>query len=139
VTDREFPTALVGAALVLSLVHYTDNYVNFDAYPQEGAPIEISRDLVWIGWLFYAAFAVAAYFWWQRGYIRAACMGLAVFSISGLISIGHYTADGTSALAAWRHVFIWVDISLGAAILAFAIRTALRSADATTPLRGQTP
>ena len=122
---RRFPTALVGTTMVLSLVHYTDNYLNFDLYPQDGAFIEISRDMVWIGWLFYAAFGVAAYLWWQRGRIRAACMGLAVFSVSGLISLGHYTADGMSRLEAWRHVFIWVDITLGAAILGFAVRTAL--------------
>lgn len=120
-----FPTLLVSTAAALSLIHYGDNYLNFDLYPQEGALIEISRDLVWIGWLFYAGFALAAYFLWRRGRIAAACMCLAVFSISGLISLGHYTAEEMSQLAAWRHVFIWVDITLGAAILAFAVRTAL--------------
>ena len=132
--------ALVGTAAALSLVHYADNYLNFDLYPQEGAFLEISRDLVWISWLVFAGFALAAYRLWQRGRIAAACMCLAAFSISGLISLGHYTADGMSELAAWRHVFIWVDITLGAAILAFAVKTALGNPTSrTTPQRGQTP
>ena len=122
----------MGTAAVLSLVHYTDNYVNFDLYPQEGAFLEISRDLVWISWLIFVAGAVAAWFAWRRGRVEAACMGLALFSVSGLISLGHYTAEGMSRLAAWRHVFIWVDILLGAAILAFALRAALQRRSSTT-------
>ena len=121
----KFPAVLVGAAVVLSLVHYTDNYVNFDLYPQEGATIEIARDLVWVSWLIFAGFAFAAWRLWNDSRVRAACLCLAVFSVSGLISLGHYTAEGMSELAVWRHVFIWVDITLGAAILAFAIRAAL--------------
>ena len=122
----KFPSALVGAAVVVSLVHYTDNYLAFDTYPQDGAVVEIARDLVWISWLIFAGFAFAAWRLWERGSIRASCMCLAVFSVSGLIGPGHYTAGGMSELAAWRHVFIWVEFALAAAILAFAFRTALR-------------
>ena len=134
VEARRFPVFLVGTAAVLSLVHYADNYLNYDLYPQDpDAAVEVTRDMVWISWLVFFAFAVAAWRLWQRGRIAAACVCLAVFSISGLISLGHYTAPGMSELAAWRHVFIWVDITLGAAILAFAVRAALSGARARPP------
>lgn len=45
---------------------------------------------------------------------------LAVYSLSGLVGLGHYRAPGISELAWWRHAHIWVDIVCGAAVLAFA-------------------
>ena len=125
---------LVGTAVVLSLGHYADNYLNYDLYPQgPDAVLTITRDMVWISWLVFVAFAYAAWRLWRRGSIRAAAVCLAVFSISGLVSLGHYSAPGMSELAAWRHVFIWVDITLGAAILAYALRAALSGAPGSRP------
>jgi hypothetical protein len=129
-SDRRTLKLLVGTTIALSLVHYTDNYVNFDVYPQKGAPIEISRDLVWIGWLLYTGFGLVGYRLFNQGRIRLASFCLAVFSISGLISLAHYSAPGMSEVVWWRHVAIWVDIALGAAVLAFAIRAALRTGQA---------
>lgn len=124
---------LVCSAVVLSAIHYTDNYVNFDLYPQDpDAVLTVARDSVWISWLVFVGFAIAAWRLWQRGSVRAACICLSVFSISGLISLGHYTAPGMSELATWRHVFIWVDITLGATILAFALRAAAQTRSSTT-------
>ena len=61
------------------------------------------------------------YLLYRRGRIREGSALLAVYSVSGLIGIGHYTASGMSELAWWRHVHIWVDILCGIAVLAFAI------------------
>lgn len=117
---------LLGSTIALSLVHYADNYAAFDLYPQEGAVIEVSRDAVWISWLVFAAFGAAGYRLYRRGRFQAASLCLGVFSVSGLISLGHYSARGMSELAWWRHASIWIDIVLGAMVLAFALRTALR-------------
>ena len=64
---------------------------------------------------------MAGYVLYRRGDIRQGSALLAVYSISGLIGLGHYTAPGMSELAWWRHVHIWVDILCGIAVLAFAI------------------
>jgi hypothetical protein len=111
-------TVLLAAAVISSAVHYTDNYLAFEKYPQ--GDIEISDDTVWIAWIAFTAFGLAGYLLYRRGRTIAVATCLAIYSVSGLISIGHYTAPGMSELAAWRHVSIAIDGILGAAILAFA-------------------
>jgi hypothetical protein len=114
-------------AIPLSMVHYGDNYNAFDLYPSgEVAGIEVTRDSVWISWLLFTAGGLLGYWLYVRGQILGACAALAFYSISGLISIGHYTAPGMSELAWWRHLFIWIDIALGTAILLFTVWASLR-------------
>ena len=108
-------------AVASSIVHYTDNYLAFDRFPQGGSGPDISQDAIWIAWVIFTAFGVAGYLLYRRGEIRLGSALLAVYSISGLIGIGHYTASGMSELAWWRHVHIWVDILCGVAVLTFAI------------------
>jgi hypothetical protein len=64
---------------------------------------------------------VAGYVLYRRGETRRGSALLAVYSISGLIGLGHYSAPGMSHLAWWRHVHIWVDILCGVAVLTFAV------------------
>jgi hypothetical protein len=112
--------AVFFAAVASSIVHYSDNYLAFERYPEGGAGPDIGADTIWIAWILFTAFGIAGYLAHRRGQIRAGAALLAVYSLSGLIGLGHYTAPGTSALAWWRHVHIWVDVLCGAAVLAYA-------------------
>lgn len=112
------------AAVASSLVHYTDNYLAFDRYPDGGAGPDISDDTIWIAWLVFTAFGVAGYLSYRRGHVRRGAGLLAAYSVSGLIGIGHYTAPGMSELAWWRHVHIWADIICGVVVLTFAVVSA---------------
>ena len=108
-------------AVASSIVHYTDNYLAFDRFPNDGVGPEITADSVWIAWIAFTVFGIAGYLLYRRGQIREGSALLAVYSISGLIGIGHYTASGMSELAWWRHVHIGIDILCGIAVLTFAI------------------
>jgi uncharacterized membrane protein YccC len=119
--DLRALNAVFFAAVVSSVVHYTDNYLAFDEFPNGGPGPAITEDAIWIAWLVFTAFGVAGYVLYRRGATVPAAALLAVYSLSGLIGVGHYTAPGMSELAWWRHVHIGVDIACGAAVLAFAI------------------
>lgn len=114
-------TVVFAAAVISSIVHYTDNYLAFDRFPQSDTGPTITDDSIWIAWIVFTAFGVAGYLLFRRGRIRIASGFLAVYSLSGLIGIGHYGAPGIGQLAWWRHVHIGVDILCGLAILAFAV------------------
>ena len=47
-----------------------------------------------------------------------------MYSLSGLISIGHYLGVSIGDLSVFQNVFVFLDIALGATVLAFAIWTA---------------
>jgi hypothetical protein len=108
-------------AVASSIGHYTDNYLAFDRYPNDGVGPDVTANSVWIAWVVFTAVGVAGYLLYRRGDIRRGSALLAAYSVSGLISLGHYTAPGMSELAWCRHVNIWVDILCGVAVLAFAI------------------
>jgi hypothetical protein len=109
------------AAVASSIVHYTDNYVAFEEFPDGGPGPAIEADTIWIAWVVFTAFGVGGYVLYRRGRIVAAAALLGVYSLSGLVGLGHYTAPGMSELAWWRHAHVWVDVVCGAAVLAFAV------------------
>ena len=119
-------------AVAVSIVHYADNYLAFDRYPAGGPGPEVTADTIWIAWVVLTAFGIAGYVLYRRGRLHAGAALLAVYSLSGLVGLGHYTTDGMSGLAWWRHVHIWADILCGAAVLAFAV-LAVRRARAGAP------
>lgn len=108
-------------AVASSVVHYADNYLAFERFPDGGPGPDISADTIWIAWVVFTAFGVAGYAAYRRGQVRGGAALFAVYSLSGLVGLGHYTAPGMSELAWWRHVHIWVDIVCGFVILAYAI------------------
>ena len=121
-------------AVASSLVHYTDNYLAFDRFPNDGVGPSIEAHTVWIAWIVFTAFGVAGYLLYRRGEIRKGSALLAVYSISGLIGIGHYTASGMSELAWWRHVHIAADFLCGVAVLTFAIWSVRQTRPSATPV-----
>jgi hypothetical protein len=121
------------AAVASSIVHYSDNYLAFDRFPNGGPAPEITADAIWIAWVVFTAFGVAGYVAYRRGELRKGAALFAVYSLSGLIGLGHYTAPGMSELAWWRHVHVWVDVLCGAAVLAFAVWSTRREMSPSAP------
>ena len=113
--------ALLAVAVLVSIVHYTDNTPDYDAYPQPTSGPAPSRALVAASWFGFTAFAVAAYLLLRRGRRTAAVACLALYAGSGLVGIGHYTVAGATEMAWWRQAHIVADIACGVAILAYAI------------------
>ena len=107
------------AAVASSVVHYADNYLAFDRFPSGGPGPDVTADTIWTAWIAFTAFGVAGYVLYRRGRIVPGAALLAVYSLSGLIGLAHYTAPGMSELAWWRHAHIWLDIACGAAVLVF--------------------
>jgi len=112
---------LVGVAV--SVVHYVDNYLNYDAFPQPDAGPVPSRSLVGVSWFVFTAVAALAIWTHRRRADVPAAVCLAVYSLSGLIGLGHYTVPGATEMVWWRQAHVVADIVLGAAllVLAFAV------------------
>jgi hypothetical protein len=112
---------VVLAALAVSVVHYTDNYTAYEAYPVSDTLPNPSAGLIGVAWFFFTAFAIAGLYFLWRGRSLAAGLSLAVYSGSGLVGIGHYAAGGTGDFPWWRHAHIVADIALGVAVLGCAL------------------
>lgn len=69
----------------------------------------------------FTATAAAGLRLYARGRTTEAAGCLAVYSMSGLVGIGHYTVPGATEMVWWRQAHVLADIALGAAVLAFSV------------------
>jgi hypothetical protein len=114
-----FRGVLLGAFLI-SIMHYTDNYVRFDEYPND-LPDLVTKESIPTAWVVFTVFALAAYVLYERGERRRAGVCLAVYSVSGLIGPLHYTSGALSEFDAFQHVNIALDVVAGVACLLTAV------------------
>lgn len=127
---------LLGIAVLVSVVHYVDNYVNYDEYPLPGPDAAVpapSAGLVAFGWFLFTAFGGIGLLLWLRRHITSAAIALTGYSLSGLIGIAHYTVSGATDMVWWRQVHIVADIICGVAVLVFALWAARHSSELIPP------
>jgi len=124
---------LIGAAFLVSVVHCTDNYFNYDDYPQPG-PDDLpapSATVVGVAWFDFTGLGLLGVWLWFRGRITGATVALTGYSLSGLIGFGHYTVAGATDMVWWRQTHVVIDIICGIAIFGFALWAPLRPPRAT--------
>ena len=136
---RRWLTAVFFTAVAVSVIHYADNYLNYDAYPQSPTAPDPSAPLIPVAWVVFTAAGVTGYLRFRRKADGLAILLLAFYAGSGLIGIGHYTVPGALDMPWWRQAHIVADILSGGAILLLAIVVAARrrSSQASPFLRGR--
>lgn len=112
-------------AVALSGVHYYDNTVRFEDYTGGKASDGfITRPVIPISLVLFTIAGIAGYRALKAGNRRLAGLGLAVYSVSGLIGLGHYTTVSPSEFSAFQNTFIALDFLAGLAVLILAVRVA---------------
>jgi hypothetical protein len=119
-TARRILPVVFWTAVVVSIVHYSDNFANYSDYPHGNGP-EPSAGVVLAAWFVLTPCGIAGWWLYARGQIRAGAMLLIVYSTSGLVGIGHYTVAGMTDEPAWRQAHVIADVLLGASVFAFAL------------------
>jgi hypothetical protein len=114
-------SAIFAVAVVVSVIHYTDNYVNYNDYPQARTVPNPSESLVLGSWFAFTAAGLAGYLLFRRRASDFALLLLAAYSGSGLIGIGHYLVPGATSMPWWRQAHVCLDIACGITMFSFAI------------------
>lgn len=112
---------IFAVAVVVSIVHYTDNYVNYHDYPQPKTLSNAPEALVPGFWFGFTAAGLAGYLLFRRRPSDLALVLLAAYAGSGLVGIGHYLVPGATSMPWWRQVHVSLDIACGIAVFSFAI------------------
>jgi hypothetical protein len=127
---------LLTVSIAVSLVHYTDNYVNYADYPQPDdgpAAALVTRGVVLISWFVFTGFGIAGLWLFVRGRIGPAAACLTAYSVSGLIGVGHYLIPGATDMVWWRQTHVVADIICGVLVLVFALWSVVELRPATRP------
>jgi hypothetical protein len=132
--DLDRPTKALRVLLVVtiveSFVHYTDNTFRYDDYTVDDPSVLGSLVKQWvipISWVLFTVAGVVGYQRFRDGRRSEAAAWIGAYSTSGLISLLHYTDISLSDLSAFQNTFVFLDIALGTALLAFALWTAWKA------------
>jgi hypothetical protein len=131
-------SVILAVAIFASIVHYTDNAVNFEAFTPPPDSIPSSPGIVVGFWFAFTAAGLAGYIRFRRAPSGVALALLSFYSGSGLIGIGHYLVPDATSMPWWRQGHVLLDIASGVAVLAFTLwaaraRRDLRPAAASRP------
>jgi hypothetical protein len=132
-------SVILALAVVVSIVHYTDNYLNYDDYPQPRSAPNPSAPVVLAAWFAFTAAGLAGYLLFRRGPSALALVLLAAYSGSGLVGIGHYLVPEASSMPWWRQVHVGLDIACGIAVFSFVVWAARARRHGSVSLRPHAP
>ena len=113
-------------AVLLSAVHYYDNTVRFEDYTggKTSASGFITRPVIPISLVLFTIAGVVGYRALKAGNRRLAGWGLALYSVSGLIGVAHFTTVSPSDFSAFQNTFIALDFLAGLVVFVLAVRIA---------------
>jgi hypothetical protein len=120
--------AIVTAAVVSTAIHYTHNFVEVHRYPgPHGAFDTITRVLIVVTWPVLTAIGLLGYRRYAEGRYQEARIGLAIYSATGIVTLGHFVF-GSPRIPALFYATLFTDALTGLAVLAFALRYAAQQA-----------
>ena len=113
---------LLIASVISTGIHYTDNFLFYQKYPQ---PEWITLDSIYICWVILTLVGIMGYWLYRVGNLGGAYVFLSIYSLTGLSSLGHYLYGAMSEFSFKMHLFICTDALTGMALLGFVFWSGL--------------
>jgi len=113
---------LITITIVITAFHFTDNYINFDRYPQ---PDWITPSSVYRSWVIWTLSGIAGYWLYKKQLFWLSYICLVFYAFCGLSSLGHYNHGALSEFSLKMHLFIMADGLAGLSILGFTLWSCL--------------
>jgi hypothetical protein len=124
-TERRWVRMLVSVTLAASILHYVDNIVFFDGYPE---PAWITPHFIDAFWFVMTPFGVVGWLLWRQGVRGLSLFCLLSYGIMNLLTLGHYLYAPPWELPFRINAFILLEafaaMGLIITVAAFAARNA---------------
>jgi hypothetical protein len=132
--ERRKLTALktiLAAGILSTAIHYTHNFVEVSHYPGPKNLYTFTRVAIVVAWPLLTWIGLTGYRRYRERRYQEAHVCLAVYSLTGLATLGHF-AYGNPKVPAFFYATLFTDAVTGLAVLAFV----LWSAGTLTPRAG---
>ena len=134
-TDHDRRTTILRAILAFSIVstalHYTHNFVSVGDYPSGFVGNTGIQVAIVVFWPLLTAIGLLGYRLYARRRHYPAHVALAIYSITGISTLGHFL-NGTPKIPAFFFATIFTDGLAGLAVLTFVVLSARAPARAAT-------
>jgi hypothetical protein len=112
---------ILAAGILSTAIHYTHNFVEVHRYPgPHGSWDTITRMAIVVAWPLLTAIGLLGYRRYSENRYSEARICLAVYSATGLATLGHF-AYGSPQIPAFFYATLFTDALTGLAVLAFAL------------------
>ena len=112
---------VVAGTIVLTLFHFTDNFVAIETYPGPAWQPDWFKWVVLVSWPVFTTVGVLAYRNYRDGRFPRANVLLAAYSYTGLVSLGHFLFGGPDELTTRGLVSVCFDVAAGSVVLGVAL------------------
>lgn len=115
-------TILLVTSMISTALHFTDNYLYFDHYPQPEwiMPLGVIRS-----WFIWTAFGIVGYWLYKIQRLWLAYVCLVIYATCGMSSLAHYFYGAFHEFSLKMHLFILTDGLAGLSILGFVLWSGL--------------
>lgn len=96
--------------IISTILHYTDNFLNFALYP---APYWMNMHHVYLAWIGLTPFAIIGYLLYINRKYWLAYLCLFIYSNAGAGSMGHYFYGSITDMSLKMNVSIILDVIAG--------------------------
>lgn len=110
--------AIVIFSIIITSIHYTDNAIFIDRYPE---PKWITATGVYLTWGAMSLLGIVGCWLYSQGKQWWSCFCLGIYSLTGLSSLSHYFYGEMSKFSPKMHAFIWFDFVAGALVIGFVL------------------
>jgi hypothetical protein len=115
--------ATLGAGILSTAIHYTHNFVAVNRYPGPKDLYTATRVAIVVAWPLLTWIGLTGYRRYRERRYREAHVCLAVYSITGIATMGHFIY-GNPAVPAFFYATLFTDALTGLAVLAFVLWSA---------------
>jgi hypothetical protein len=115
---------ILAASILSTAIHYTHNFVAVNRYPGPGGDFyTVVRIAIVVGWPLLTAIGLIGYRRYREGRYPEAHVCLAVYSLTGLATMGHFIY-GNPHVPAFFYATLFTDTLAGLSVLAFVVWSA---------------
>lgn len=113
---------LVVFNIIFTTLHYTDNALFVDRYPE---PEWFTTVGVFATLIFMTPFGVLGYWLYRKGLFWWSYLCLGFYSITSVSSPGHYFYPMVTSMSVKMHLLIWCDAIAGLSLILFILWSGL--------------
>jgi hypothetical protein len=121
---------ILAASILSTAIHYTHNFVAVNRYPGPKDLYTVLRVAIVVAWPLLTTIGLIGYRRYREGRYREAYTSLAVYSVTGIVTPGHFIY-GNPHIPAFFYATLFTDAITGLAVLAFVLWSARTAAPLT--------
>jgi len=110
---------IIAAEMLSTAIHYTHNFIDVHHYPGPSYLYTPTRIAIVISWPLLTGIGLLGYRRYREGREREAVVCLATYSITGIVTLGHFIY-GNPHIPAFFYATLFTDALTGFAVLSFA-------------------